>query len=192
MSTSLRLLGFAGPAGVGKSTAAQLLVHQAGWRLVSFADPLRRLALQLRPEWTSWHFGPGKEVTPDGGGLTPRETLRVLGDGIKAFYPRAFVEVGALSIQTHLLADHPVVVDDVRFETEAEAIRDLGGVVVHVQRAGVGFRRDHNSEQGIAVHPDDLTLVNPGDLLRLQGELGQILSQAARQTSAALRARDQA
>jgi hypothetical protein len=68
-----------------------------------------------------------------------------------------------------------VVIDDVRFEAEAQMIRTLGGRIVHLQRRGVEYRRDHNSEHGITIAEGDLVLSNPGDMAGLRGELVQVL-----------------
>jgi len=211
-----RLVGLAGPAGAGKSSAAALLAAEGGWRVASFADPLRTWALELHPEWALLDLlGNGKDAPrppgPLGWGrvedivirhaadltgedvadrfpqiladavselqqtLSPRATLRMLGDTVRAIDPQAFVARAAERIECAGRAGESTVIDDVRFESEAAMVRERGGIVVHVQRDGVRYRRDHNSECGIRVTPEDRLLVNHGNLAALRAELVAVL-----------------
>lgn len=183
---SPRLVGLAGPAGVGKSTAATLIALSGDWRTLSFADPLRSVALGLHPEWSILDFqGAAKErkrpPSPLGWGrmedivvawamdltgfdvagsfpfmvqqvmsalqeaLSPRETLRALGDYVRGMDAKAFVRRGREVAERELERGRSVVFDDVRFESEASMIRDHDGLIVHMTRQGVTYRRDHNS-----------------------------------------------
>ena len=172
------LLGFAGPAGCGKSTAAALAASRPGWERVSFAQPLRDLLLALHPAWDQWHVGPGKDLTPADGGLSPREQMRAIGDWVKAYDPGFFTAVGRHYLGRLLQRHIHVANDDVRYEPEARLIRDLGGFVVHVSRTDVKFRRDHDSELGIEPEPGDLHLRNWGTLRSLNDELNHVLNAA--------------
>lgn len=180
------LLGLAGPAGCGKTTAATLMCGRAGWVRLSFADPLRSLLLALHPSWDLWHLGPGKDLTPSDGGLSPREMMRACGDWAKALHPTFFIDIAHQAIQDHRRLGRHVIIDDVRFEGEADLLRGLGGHVVHVSRTDVKFRRDHNSELGIEPAPGDLHLRNWGGIAALHDELQHVLH------SALLRARGHA
>lgn len=219
---SPRLVGFAGPAGVGKSTAAALVAGEGGWRMVSFADPLRAMALAFHPEWTLLDaVGPHKDrVVPASPwrwtlvedaliqrtlaltglscldkahwdavlgtlsvlqhALSPRQTLRALGDMVKAIDPDAFVRSVRMRAGDAAAQGLSVVIDDVRFESEATLVRELGGLVVHLQREGSAFRRDHNSEQGVAVVEADVIALNRGSVQMLRGELYHALGLAGR------------
>lgn len=213
---SPRLVGFAGPAGAGKTSAATLLAAEGGWRIVSFADPLRQMALALHPEWTLADLmGPEKDrprapsalgagrleslvirhacaLTGDAvsdrfpeviaatvsglqTALSPRGTLRLLGDCVRAMDPTAFVTHAAARIERAARAGESTVVDDVRFEAEAAMVRERSGILVHVQRDGVRYRHDHNSECGVAMVQGDRILVNRGNLAALRAELVAVL-----------------
>ncbi len=170
------LLGLAGPAGCGKSTTATLLASDGGWGRVSFADPLRQALLALHPAWDLWHLGPGKDLTPADGGLSPREQMRALGDWVKTYQPAFFIEAAVNAIGRHWRAGRHVVLDDVRYDAEVTAIRRLGGVICHVSRPEIQFRRDHSSETGVTPRPEDLHLRNWSGLQALQHELFVLLS----------------
>ena len=62
-----------------------------------------------------------------------------------------------------------IVFDDIRFENEAAMIRNLGGLIIHVERAELGAKtNDHASEMGIMNHYRDIFVGNDdsiGDFL---------------------------
>ena len=169
------LLGLAGPAGCGKSTAATLLSTN-GWGRISFADPLRAVVLALRPAWDGWHLQTGKDLTPPDGGLSPREMMRAIGDWVKNYDPRFFRRVALDQVLMLRRRGMHAVIDDVRFPAEADLVRFMGGTVCHVSRPEIAFRNDHNSEMGVEPLPEDLHLRNWGGIQALGGELEYVLA----------------
>jgi hypothetical protein len=181
-SDLVSVIGFAGPAGVGKSAAAAILAMR-GYKVMSFADPLRALAMDLHPEW-GWVdlTGPGKDRRPPaaermmgrGPGLSPRETLRVLGDHLRALSPGLLVETLRARIETARAdgLERLIVVDDVRMPAEADLLRGLGSLI-HLRRDGVQYRRDHATELPVECHSGELIIRNPGDVLGLTAEIHQ-------------------
>lgn len=65
---------------------------------------------------------------------------------------------------TGLPEDAKVVVTDCRFVNEAQAIKDRAGIVVRVERAGVGPANNHPSETSLDDWDFDYTLPNVHDL----------------------------
>lgn len=62
---------------------------------------------------------------------------------------------------------YPVVADDVRFLNEAEMVRELGGVIIRINRPGTDNGDKHPSEQEMEEIAVDYTIENdgtPGDL----------------------------
>jgi hypothetical protein len=169
------LLGLAGPAGCGKSTAATLLSSN-GWGRISFADPLRAVVLALRPAWDGWHLQTGKDLPPPDGGLSPREMMLVIGDWVKNYDPRFLRRIALDQVLMYRRRGIHAVIDDVRFPAEADLVRFMGGAVCHVSRPDVAFRNDHNSETGVEPLPEDLHLHNWGGVQALGGELNYVLA----------------
>ena len=65
--------------------------------------------------------------------------------------------------------DH-VVVPDVRFDVEANAIRNLGGTIIHIVRPDAGLlgaAGEHSSELGVTPRADDMYLGNRGSVEEL-------------------------
>ncbi len=178
----MNLLGFCGAAGAGKDAAAAALCAH-GWARVSLVDPLKE-ACAL---WFGWSreqlWGPSElrnQPDPAWDGLTPRRALQLLGtEGVRALHPDVWARL-ALRRAAERLAPDPtdwtrapgcagVVVPDVRFANEAEAIRAAGGRVVRVVRpgleAGEAWRAHASEAQDFEA---DWHLVNDGSLEELQ------------------------
>lgn len=177
MTSDHRLIGVTGYARHGKdSFAAGLIRH--GWTRVSFADPLREMALRLDPivvtesatdyarmsTVIAQHDWEGAKATPFAAEI--RRTLQRLGtDAVRGadedFWTRIFARrVGEV--------DGPVVAPDVRFPDEARTIRELGGTVVRMHRPGAPINLLHRSEASVAAIDADFDIVNDRDLDALQ------------------------
>jgi hypothetical protein len=181
------IIGFTGPAGCGKSTAAQIL-QESGWRRISFADPLRRLARRIHPEWCDDIFEHGnKDRIYPPTGYSPRELLRTLADEIKTLCPGAFVRAMGLELDRLTMPQHAtsVVIDDVRYEAEANLVRARGGWIVHVKRDGIRYRRDHSSEEPLPFAAGDLAIHNYGDTAALAQELSALVTRVMARDAAA-------
>ncbi len=147
----MKVIGFCGAAGAGKSTAADRLVHCHGFRRVRFAGPLKRMmwALGLDERHTD---GALKEL-PCGllGGRTPRFAMQTLGTewGRDIIAQDLWLRAWRAEVTA---ACKLVVVDDVRFANEAEAVRQAGGTLIRITGRG-GISGGHVSElQDFAVH----------------------------------------
>jgi len=151
----LNLVAFTGPAGSGKSTAADTLC-EAGWVRVKMAGTLKDMAACfLRAagveDVQACLDGAMKETPlPQIGGRTPRHVMQTLGSewGRDQIAASIWVDLARAECLRLMAAGHRVVIDDVRFENEAQMVRELGGAVVGVsgRAAHVGA---HASEAGI-------------------------------------------
>lgn len=159
------LLGITGKAGSGKSTAAQVLLD-AGWTRIKFADPLKDMirAIGLDDRHIEGHL---KEVPCELlRGKTPRHAMQTLGTewGRECIAHDFWIAIAKRRIALAMAAGLNVVVDDVRFENEADVIRELGGMVLGLERGdGAGF---HVSESGVR---PDIRYQNAGTLEELRG-----------------------
>ena len=176
---SKKLIGLAGKAGAGKDTVADYLWEKEGAIKIAFADPLRLAASAI--------FGLGqcnfldrdlKEAEVEYWGMTPRRMLQLLGTeatkpvfGADIWLKRWFLSYSAVRDTDH------VVVPDVRFDVEADAIRNLGGTIVHIARPGArlsGATGEHSSEAGIELRDGDMYLSNSGSVEELRYEVDQL------------------
>ena len=172
----LKLIGITGKARAGKDTFARILVEDHGFKRMAFADPVKVASAIIFGWPIEQVFDDSfKTFRSDYWGLTVRE---------------AFQRVGTEAIRGEFGDDHwikrwlldysrvkdimSVVVSDVRSEAEAEAIRSLGGMIVHLHRdkAGLqGSEGQHSSEAGIAFGERDINIDNNGALHQLENQV---------------------
>lgn len=195
------ILGISGLAGSGKDAAASVLVRECGFVRVAFADELKRVTQRLFGWDEERLWGPSarrNEPDPAWGGLTARRALQVLGTEVgRALHPDVWVRqvlrvheqlkaggcyydhvsglrrVGAWVDGPEVRAKTDVVVPDVRFRNEAEAIRTAGGFVLRVVRPGaglVGEAGEHASETELGHDPAhyDARILNDGTLAEFE------------------------
>lgn len=174
-----QLIGISALARCGKTTVANYLHERYGLDHYSFAGPLKQglqVMLGLSDEHTE---GELKELPlPQFGGKSPRQLMQTLGTE----WGRSLVDnqIWLTCAQGRLQsATQGLVIADVRFENEAQWIRDNGGVVVHIQRPGAATVSAHASEAGVAIAEGDVLVVNDGslvDLLRCVDQLKVLTS----------------
>jgi hypothetical protein len=70
-----------------------------------------------------------------------------------------------------------VVADDVRFLNEARAVKDIGGIIIRIERTDLTTGGDHKSEtEQLEIVADHTITVGPGEHDRLYTALDEILA----------------
>lgn len=145
------LVALTGYAGAGKDALGKILVENHGFVRVAFADAIKRHALAL-----------GWDGQKDERG---RKFLQTLGtEVVRAYNPNFWVETAMKEAVQH----ECVVITDCRFCNEVEAVKTNGGVVVRVERPGVGPANEHLSENELGPDDCDLRILNSGTLEDLE------------------------
>lgn len=162
-STKIKVIGIAGPAHCGKDTAADyLLAHLShGFSKASFAGPIKQMATGLGLTHEQL-YGDLKDVVDDAFGCTPRKILQTLGTewGRERIHPDIWIRAMSLKLQN--LPDGGFVMPDVRFENEANFVREHG-VLIHITGRfdnGDSQVEQHISEAGIKLEPGDIPIRN--------------------------------
>lgn len=157
------LIGIVGLAGSGKSTLARVIAERHGFQEESLAAPLKAVCAALFG-WTEKQlFGPShlrNEVDPRWG-FSPRKALQFIGTEV-ARGLHEDVWVRAL-LDTLSLPGAPryVVVSDVRFQNEVDALRKAGGKIVKISgRGGLQDAAAHASERVDALTGIDFQIDN--------------------------------
>jgi len=140
------IIGFVGFIGSGKDTAADYLVNFHGFRRDSFANTLKdavaavfgwdRVLLEgrtneartWREEVDSWWAE--RLNMPN---LTPRWVLQYWGTDVLRNQFHDDIWIASIENKLRKTKDH-IVISDVRFPNEIQAIHNAGGLVVRVQR----------------------------------------------------------
>lgn len=176
------IVSFAGKAGVGKDTAARVLIKRFGFERVALADPIKRMCKELFQFTDDQLWGPSERRSePDSRYpreglecLTSREACQIVGTEVaRRCYPDSWVEYllrmydllskggyrysateGLTPFDGYPCTD--VVVTDVRFVNEIRKLRKHGPVILIV-RPGVslgGSAGKHVSETQLDGLPD--------------------------------------
>jgi len=167
------IIGLSGYAQSGKDSTAELLCLNYDYRRIAFADPMREALFRLNPKLDSiTHLA--HRVEDYGWDVAKREPevrrlLQVLGTevGRKMFGQDFWVNI-ALS---GLNAEDRVVVSDVRFPNEADAIKKLGGTVWRINRHNHSAVNGHASEHAMDNYMFSHVIYNDGTLDDLSDEV---------------------
>ena len=188
-----RIIAFHGRMGSGKSTACELL-RAHGYREVSFAAPLKRVALALGFEHHQVYGSQRDKLeTNTLWGVSGREFLQRFGTEIcRDTLPRTFPAMprslwcALMRRELAAYADERFAISDCRFEDEARLVRELGGVVVHLHRddagapADAGAASQHRSERELSLELVDAHVDNNGSPRALQRAIDRVLATRTR------------
>lgn len=168
------IIGLAGQARVGKDTAAALILQQTRGYRYSFAEPIRQMLKALGVDMSLPYWMENKEETIPWLGVSPRRLMQTLGTewGREMISDRIWLQMAE-----HVLRQNGpgMVITDVRFDNEAEWVRENGGIVVHVRRGAAPKVEAHASEAGVRVVDGDFVVYNNGTIADLENELKEVL-----------------
>lgn len=118
------LIGLAGCAGVGKSTIARMLRVNLGYRRIAFADPLKE-ALSIITGLSLNHFYNIKlKEKQTEYGKSPRQMMQMGGtEFVRNMINPNFWIIRMQKELNQFFPNERIVVDDIRFENEADLIR---------------------------------------------------------------------
>jgi len=175
------IIGLTGYAQSGKDTLAGMLIGLHKYDNRAFADPIRKLLYEMNPlvkdEYRvkgivdAYGWDKAKVEFPE-----LRSLLQTLGVAARTIFNDQFWVSQGLS---GLSAGDKIVITDVRFPNEADAIKALGGQIWRVKRLGVEAVNEHVSETAMEGYKVDQIFVNNGsieDLMALlQARMRQFL-----------------
>jgi len=197
------VIGLTGPGGVGKSTVARALGIAWASRfparrddpapmpeIIPIGEPLKDMlsALLARAGLEDaairhWIHGDGKRLAcPALGGRTPTHAMQTLGTewGRECIAPDLWLSIWSARTAAAQAQGVMVINDSVRFENEAAAIRDMGGLVVRLVGRSGDLAATHASEAGVV---PDLEVENQdgpdGPAEAAEAILAGLLSRAA-------------
>jgi dephospho-CoA kinase len=187
------LIGLAGKKRSGKDTVAGQLLAQYGVQRLAFADRLRRVLYGVNPIVSQYQYATGGAKT-----ITVQSMVDSIGWESAKRNPevrRLLQEIGTV-YRTEVDMDAwvrpviaeaevlrrkgvPVVITDVRFPNEVEAVRAAGGLLVRIERQSVQLDEtsQHISETALDETPADHVIHNDGsfdDLADAVNELGHM------------------
>jgi hypothetical protein len=155
----MRHIGLIGLAGSGKDTAADALVELGYWRN-AFAAHLKDLA-----------YGFGWDGKKDERG---RALLQDLGMAARKYNPKFWIEQISWPAKASRGSRWPQVYTDVRFQNEADHVREHGGIIVRIVRPGQSAE-NHESELNQSAVAADIEVVNDGSIEDLHNKIRNLI-----------------
>ncbi len=174
-----KLIALIGPAGSGKTTLACQLSTFRNYVRKPFAAGLKGMLANFlqnqgadRVTIDRMLNGDLKEQPTEYlSNRTPRHAMQTLGTEWREMIDRnLWVDAWERDVwKMWERSDWNVVVDDMRFQHEADRVRRMNGVIVRITRPGSAFHWAHISEQENLKITSDYTILNrrtPSDMLR--------------------------
>lgn len=176
------VVALSGYAGSGKDETARILADLYGYRRIAFADKLKELVKVIDPivgytDAEDWRVSELIEAFGDTRAKKEwpeyRRLLQAVGVGCRdLFGPNFWVDQALYNIQP----DELIVITDVRFPNEWQAVKDRGGVVWRIHRPGVGPVNNHISETALDDYPMNAVIENSGSLSDLKEQVKLTMS----------------
>ena len=141
-----KLIGILGKKRSGKDTTGDYLVEEYNFIKYAFANPLKEICKILFDFSDDQLYGEKKEGIDFRWYLKPRDAFQKIGtefaqNDIHKYFPRLKERLGDEVIWVKLFRlwyeknkDKNIVITDVRFPHEVEAIKSLGGEIVKINR----------------------------------------------------------
>lgn len=180
------IIGLVGPARSGKDTVADTL-RLYGYRRRAFADRLKEAALDVNPDVCDRVFGITtlRNIVSEQGWEEAkrypavRGFLQRLGTAVRDHVdPLAWVSPVIREAKVFAENNRPIVITDVRFPNELDAIRDAGGVTVLLRRDVA--RLEHVSEDLAWTLTDDEvdhTIQNDSSIADLKSRVASLVGE---------------
>ena len=181
------LIGLCGYAGVGKDTAAEVLLEELGFQRIAFADPIKGALLALDPlvpgeKDGEYHrlseFSQDRDWSEIKEYPEVRRLMQVMGTevGRNLFDPEIWVRLAERKLESTLSVGD-VVVTDVRFPNEARLIRGYGGLLVRIERPGFGPVNEHVSDRASERWAYERRLENDSDEESLREKMRELIAE---------------
>lgn len=197
--SELRIIGVCGRKRHGKDSVGRILKLHFGFSQTAFADPVKRVAMDVYGlSWDQCYGdGPEKEAVIPYWGLSPRQIMQRIGTEVgRSVHEDTWVRhtlnniAAAADCQLYLWRDDITqgfvqialprtnwVITDVRFPNEAEKIWEMGGQVWKVERPTLTSSEDgHDSETSVDKIDPDALILNDGSLSDLEAKVRGLLS----------------
>lgn len=180
------LIGILGYKFSGKDTTADYLVKKYDFTKISFAQPLKDICKILFNFDDEQLYGNKKEVLDPRWGISPRTAFQYIGtdmfrNKIKEIMPNVennFWVNLAIDNYKNIIKNCPtnsVVIADVRFQNEIDAVKNNGGIIIKIVRPTLQNNDQHASEN-IGDLEGDFEILNDGTLENLYSKIDGIFN----------------
>ena len=174
------IIGIVGRIGSGKTTVSGHLCEKYAFKKYSIAEPLKKIGLILG--FTEKELYVDKTTVNADFGVTGREFLQKFGTEIcRELLPT--IIPGMESIWIRLLKKYfrgksdkaRIIIDDVRFPDELEALKEFGAVIIELKRGEEDTSENRHASE-FNIEGADHVIENNGCLLELFNAIDSIMA----------------
>lgn len=182
------LIGITGYKRSGKDTAGEYFIKQ-GYIKYAFAGPLKKACQEIFMFTDEQTEGKDKEKYDDRWNISARKVFQRFGteifrENLADFYPEmekikenfwTYRFKIWYENQLEINKDVKIVVTDVRFDNEANIIKELGGIIIKVERKNKKNLDQHKSETSIEKIKCDYLVKNDSNIENYYKKLTKIV-----------------
>ena len=183
-----KLIGVLGRSRSGKDTTANIIMslYPEQYILRRFAQPIKNALKEIYDFTPEQLEDDEKEVIDKRYNITPRQAMQEMTahylkkHGGAFFSERVFTAFdisASASDSATVSAPFGIIIPDVRYEHDINAIRNRGGIIIKVTRPSLTINQQHTVEDNIQTFEGDFTIVNDGDILHLKNKIESIFNQ---------------
>jgi hypothetical protein len=184
------LVGIVGPKQSGKDTAVAYLT-KLGYTRYAFADPIKR-GLQEMFGFTDeqlWGTDEQKEAIDEYWGISARRMAKLVGTELFQFDIHKYTQPGEFDVNRKAWVlrfkkwyneeisknpDLKIAISDMRFPHESKIIKDMGGIIVKIDRPLIVRNDTHGSETEYQFIKEDYKVINDSTLEDYYKKLDEI------------------
>lgn len=172
----MAIWGISGYSTVGKDETAKIIQKLTGYEIKRWSGKLKEVAsvlLGVPAERFEDQSFKASQLGEEWGHMTVREFLQRIGTNAirEQLHPNAWVN----AIMSEYTTRSNWVFADTRFKNEAQAIKERGGIIIRINRKGVGPINDHPSEIELDDWEFDHIIENNGSIDELVEQVKLIL-----------------
>jgi hypothetical protein len=181
---NMKIIGLYSPImGSGKSTVASHLANRLNLKVISFAEPLKKMGKVFLESWglseeeiNQAIYGNAEQkaaIIPDLG-VSSRRVLQTLGTewGRNCIKDDLWPSIALRNARSAVNAGFKgIVIDDLRFPNEKDAIEEVGGICIKITRPSVMVAQEghtHASEGALDGEEFHSEIVNNGTIQQLE------------------------
>lgn len=174
-----QIIAFLGAKRVGKDTCADYLVRTHGYEKYALADPMKKAVQSLFHFTDAQLWGDEKEIVDPYWGVTPREVMQFIGiDTLFLEMGNRFPQIGH-SFHVRVFEkwhegnpDARVVVCDLRMQEDLDKLKEMGALVIRLERPSLVNSDTHISESHVdKVTGYDMTILNDDTIEKLEQKI---------------------
>ena len=178
------IIGITGKKNHGKDTIANIIKEKYNFKIIHFADPLKKGCSHIFGLTYDQLYGNKKDIIDEYWKITPRKILQFVGTNLlrnqlSNIIPQIEDSIWIKHLEK-ILIDNPYtnfIIPDIRFQNEVNMLKKHHSIIFKVIRPNLLNEDDHISEKGIdKINEFDKLILNDSTIDDLYNKVNYITS----------------